>query len=145
MTRASAANAEACPGEGARRRSGATARRVHPARAGWAPSAVSVAVVMAIVLVTMATVRHLAVEHDLALSEAAREVDMRATLIAARLNAALAAAPQASPAEIFRRVLEARPDERLDRAVLVDRAGRRIAGDPLETGGAPRRTIRSRV
>jgi two-component system, cell cycle sensor histidine kinase PleC len=136
MTRASAANAGACPSEEASRRNSAAAHHVHSARAGWAPSAASIGVVMAIILVTVATVRHLAVEHDLALTEAAREVDMRATLMAARLDAALAAAPQASPAEVFRRVLEARPEERLDRAVLVDRAGRRVADDASETGGA---------
>ena len=57
-----------------------------------------------------------------ALTEAAREVDMRATLLAARLNAALAAAPQASPAEIFRRVLEAQSARSGSaEAVLVDR------------------------
>ena len=61
---------------------------------------------------------------------------MRASLIAARLNAALAAAPEASPSEIFRRVLEAHPEERLAWALLVDRAGRPIADDPPETARA---------
>ena len=136
MTRASAAKVGACPGEGALRRNGAAVRRVHLARLRWTPPAASIGVVIAVVLVTVATVRHLAVEHDLALTEAAREFDMRATLIASRLDAALAAAPQASPAEIFRRVLESRPEDRLDRAVLVDRAGRRVADEPLETGAA---------
>ena len=136
MTRASAANAEACPGERARRLIGPSARPTCSTRGKWAPSAGSIGVVLAVVLVTLATVRHLTVEHDLALTEAAREVDMRATLLAARLDAALSAAPQASPAEIFRRVLEARPDERLDRAILVDRAGRRLAVDPPDAAGA---------
>ena len=136
MTRASAANTGTCPGEAIRRRGGAVTRRVAPARSRWVPSAASTVVVIAVFLVTVVTVWRLLVERDLALTEAAREVDMRATLVAARLNAALAAAPEASAAEIFRRVLEAHPEERLARAVLVDRAGRRIADDPPETAGA---------
>jgi two-component system cell cycle sensor histidine kinase PleC len=88
--------------------------------------------------VTVVTVRHLLVERDLALREAAREVDMRASLIAARLNAALTAAPEAPPPEIFRRVLEAYPEERLAGAVLVDRAGRPVADDPPERAGKAR-------
>jgi two-component system cell cycle sensor histidine kinase PleC len=135
MTRASAANAAVCPGEAIRRRSGSTARRFAVSRPRWAPSAASIGVLLAVLLVIAVTVQHLLVERDLALTEAARDVDIRATLIAARLNAALAAAPQASPAEIFKRILEAHPEERLPTAVLVDRTGRRIAADPPETAG----------
>ena len=135
MTRASAANAGACPGEAVRRRSGAAVRHGAPSRPCRAPSCASIGVVIAVLVVTLVTARHLLAERDLALTEAAREVDMRATLVAERLNAALAAAPEASPAEIFRRVLEAHPEERLARAVLVDRAGRRVADGPPETAG----------
>ncbi len=131
MTRASAANAGFCPPEAVWRRSGVAARRVQRSR--WALSAAPIGVVIAVLLLTTVTVRHLLIERDLALTEAAREVDMRATLVAERLNAALAAAPQMSPAEIFRRVLQAHPEERLARAVLVDRTGRRIANDPPDT------------
>ncbi len=96
MTRASAANAGACPGEAVGRRNGVAVRRGARARPRWVPSAASIGVVIAILLVTVVTVWRLLVERDLALTEAAREVDMRATLVATRLNAALAAAPQAS-------------------------------------------------
>ncbi len=113
----------------------AAARRVERARQVWAPSAASIGVVIAVLLMIMATARHLMVEHDLALAAAATEVDIRATLLAERLNAALAAAPQVSPAEVFRRVLESGSEEWLARAVLVDRVGRRIADDPLKTAG----------
>ena len=135
MTRTSAANAGACPSEAVGRRNGVAVRRGARARPRWVPSATSIGVVIAILLVTVVTVWRLLVERDLALTEAAREVDMRATLVATRLNAALAAAPQASAAEIFRRVLAAHPDERLAGAALVDRAGRRIAVDPPEEAG----------
>ena len=107
MTRASAANAGACSGEALRHRSGAVGRGQPMARPGWVPSAASIGVVIAVLLLIVVTARHLMVERDLALTEAAREVDMRATLVIARPNAALAAAPQASPAEIFERPAKA--------------------------------------
>ncbi len=130
MTRASAANAEAWPGDVVRRQSGAAARQ---AAQRWTPSVASIGVAVALLLMIGVTMWRLLVERELALTEAAHEVDMRATLVAARLDAALAAAPQASPAAIFRRVLEAHPEDRLPRAVLVDRAGRRVADDPPAT------------
>ena len=147
MTRASAANGDVClegrarapSGEAAIRSALAVARRAveaveriyeRSARACvWrrlAPSAASVGVVFAIIGVVALTLQHLRLERDLALSAAAREVDMRATLLAARLNAALSASPQASPAEVFRRVLEEHPDERLAQSILIDREGRVI-------------------
>jgi two-component system, cell cycle sensor histidine kinase PleC len=137
MTRASAANAETCPDEPVRRRGGDAAARGATARRRWIPPSASIGVVVAVVAVIVVTLQHLRIERDLALTEAAREVDWRATIVAARLNAALAAAPQASPAEIFRLVLEAHPEERLAKAVLVDRDGRRIAVDPPEAATRP--------
>ena len=106
MTRASAANAGACSGEApvTERRSGS---RPAEARPGWLPSTASIGVVIAILVLIVVTARHLMVERDLALAEAAREVDMRATIWLTRLNAALAAAPQASPAEVFERPAKA--------------------------------------
>ena len=69
---------------------------------------------------------------------------MRATLLAAQLNAALMASPQVSEAEIFRRVLEAHPDERLAQSILIDRDGRmvefeRMQAHPIQPLGEPRR------
>ena len=50
-------------------------------------------------------------------------------MLAQRLNAALIADPQASEAEIFRRVLEAHPEERLAQSILIDRNGRLVEFD----------------
>ena len=66
---------------------------------------------------------------------------MRATILAQRLDAALAAEPLASDAEIFRRVLDAHPEERFAKSILVDRNGRLVeygqthpaANSPLAT------------
>ena len=60
----------------------------------------------------------------MALSAGAHEVDLRATLLAQELNAALSADPQASEAEVFRSVLKAHPEERLTQSILIDRDGR---------------------
>src|SRR5579863_5527314 len=100
MTRASAANGDACPegparvlsGEAALRLTAAWARgpiaaleRAHLRFAGATvrgrviPSAVSIAVAAAIIGIVALTLQHLRLERDLALSAAAREVDMRAT------------------------------------------------------------------
>jgi two-component system cell cycle sensor histidine kinase PleC len=154
MTRASAANGDACPegpaealsGEAAFRialawarrpiegleraqgRAGATVRRAFP-------SAVSIAIAVAIVGMIALTLQHLRLERDLALRDAAREVDIRATLIAQRLDAAFVAEPRASEAEIFRRVLEAYPDERLAQSILIDKNGRLVEFGRTE--GAP--------
>src|SRR5271155_3762797 len=159
MTHVSAANGDACPegpvrtlrGEAAFRLALAWARgpfealeRAHRrsaapmARRRAIPSAVSIAIAVAIIGMIALTLQHLRLERDLALRAAAREVDMRATLLAERLNAALMAEPQASEAEVFRRVLEAHPDERLAESVLIDHDGRLAEYDRAQAAsGSP--------
>ncbi len=157
MTRVSAANGDACPEGPARGLGGEPALRL---ALGWAcspiaalerahlrfagatvrgrviPSAVSIAVAAAIIGIVALTLQHLRLERDLALTAAAREVDMRATLLVERLNVALMAEPQASEAEIFRRVLEAHPDERLAQSILIDRNGRVVEYDPMHAAAS---------
>ena len=156
MTRASAANGDACPagpalalgGEAALRFALAWAPRPIGALGGVCrgaagrvrrqafPWAVSTAIALAIVGLVALTLQHLWRERELALRDAAREVDIRATLLAQRLNAALVAEPQASESEIFRRVLEAHPDERFAQSLLIDRNGRLIEFSRTEGGSA---------
>src|SRR5271168_2441533 len=145
MTRVSAANGDAYPVGPAQALSGKAAfrvaeawarrpsealKRAHPRPASAAvrrrgiPSAFVIAVALAIFAVLALTVQHLRLERDMALNAGAREVGMRATLLAEQLNAALWADPQASEAEVFRSVLKAHPDERLTQSMLIDRAGR---------------------
>src|SRR5579863_7065914 len=99
---------EALSGEGAVRFAAAFARR--PAKVSesghvrsaavvrrrWIPSAPVAGLAIAILAVLALTLQHLRLERDLAVSAGAREVGMRATLIAERLNAALSADPHAS-------------------------------------------------
>src|ERR1700728_2816847 len=60
------------------------------------PSAVVIGVALAIVAVLALTLQHLRLERDLALTAGAREIDMRATLLAERLIVAPRADPLAS-------------------------------------------------
>jgi signal transduction histidine kinase len=153
MTRASAANGDAYPmgpvqalgGEGAFRLAEAWVRRpsealkrvqlrpvgaaIHRRRI---PSAIVIGIALAIVAVLALTLQHLRLERDLALTAGAREIDMRATLLAERLAAALSADPLASEAEAFRSVLTAHPDERLAQSMLIDRDGRVVEYDGTE-------------
>jgi signal transduction histidine kinase len=128
---------EALSGEGAFRFAAAFARRpaeaseyAHGRPAGAAvrrrriPSALVASVAIAIFAVLALTLQHLRLERDLALSAGAREVGIRATLLAEQLNAALSADPHTSEAEVFRTVLKAHPDERLAQSMLIDRQGR---------------------
>ena len=127
---------EALSGEGAVRFAAAFARRpakaseyAHARLAGAAvrrriPSALVVGLAIAIFAVLALTLQHLRLERDLALSAGAREVGMRATLLAEQLDAALSADSHASEAEVFRSVLKAHPEERLTQSMLIDREGR---------------------
>ncbi len=91
--------------------------------------AVLVGLAFVIVCVVALIAQHLRVERDLALHAGAREVDMRATLLAERLSAALSADPHASEAKVFRSILNAHPDERLAQSMLIDRDGRVVEYD----------------
>jgi two-component system, cell cycle sensor histidine kinase PleC len=125
MTRASAAKGEACFVGAA----GRSAVSVELGRPRATLMAITTGVVIAVVLIVSATLRHLAVEHDLALAEAASEFDMRASVLAARLDAALAAAPHVLPAGLLRRALRVRSRRFLTGAARVERAGWPIADD----------------
>jgi two-component system, cell cycle sensor histidine kinase PleC len=155
MTRVSAANGDACPERPVRTLSGEAALRFVPA---WArrpsealeracqhiaqatvrkqafPSAASIAIAVAIIGMIALTLQHLRLERDLALRAAAHEVDIRATLLGQWLDAAFMAEPEASEAEIFRRVLEAHPDERLAQSILIDHNGRVVEFGRAEAG-----------
>jgi signal transduction histidine kinase len=93
------------------------------------PSAVFTCLAIAMFGVLALTLQHLRFERDSALSASAREVDMRATLLAERLSVALSADPQAPEGEVFRSVLKAHPDERLAQSILIDRDGRVVEYD----------------
>ena len=146
MTRESAAIAAACPDRGVETREEARSLRSPSLRRvlsrvdihivellrpfvdwRWASRTAGIVLALSIVGVVTLTLQHLRFERSLAIRAAAREVDMRATLLAERLDAALKAAPAAAAADVFRRVLASDPDQRFSRAYLIDGNGNRIA------------------
>jgi two-component system cell cycle sensor histidine kinase PleC len=141
MTRGSAANAEARLRTARRGGPDGAARpaaaRRSAFRAPWQPSLATIAVAAAVLAAILLTFQHLRSERDFALREAAHEVGMRATILAGRLNAALQTTPKVAASDLFRRVLDSDPAERLARAVLIDRNGRTVAADPPETLADP--------
>ncbi|MBV9290639.1 MAG: hypothetical protein JO288_22955, partial [Hyphomicrobiales bacterium] len=141
MTRASAAKAELCLNDSVRERrrgvgGGGVARLAYRVSSRFVLSAGAIGVILAALATAAMTLQNLRVERELAL------LDMRATILAGRIDAALAAAPQASPSQLFRLVLDAYPGKRLAEAVLVDRFGRALAADPAGAA-APARLARS--
>ncbi|MGO9421248.1 PAS domain-containing sensor histidine kinase [Roseiarcus sp.] len=144
MTRANAAHAEACLDDKAWRM-GAESAETRVAARGAAtrrsptPPVATLALAVAVMAAILLTFQHLRAEREVALTEAALEVGMRARIVAAELDAALQLQPKTSPAEVLRRVLDANPAERLARTALIDARGRKIAADPpaSESGSEP--------
>ena len=83
------------------------------------------------------TFEHLRSERERALAGGARDLDVFATALAARLDQALAASPAPAPAEALRTVLAANPALKPSRSLLADGAGVVIAADPPLAAGAP--------
>ncbi len=136
MTRASAAHAESCLNDEAWRIVADAADR-SPARwratlGPWASAAAALAAAAAVMAAILLTFHHLRAEREEALRLASREIGMRATIVAAEVDAALQSAPGSAPKDLFRRIVDAEPGEAPASAVLIDRGGRALAADPPE-------------
>ena len=131
MTRASAAIGDS---RLRRSRSGRAKRAPDAATwdrlAAWAPAVPPVFAVLLLVALFGLTFEHLRAERERTLAEAARNLDVFATTLASRLDAALAASPAPAPAEALRAVLAANPDLKPSRSLLADGNGVVIAADP---------------
>jgi len=137
MTRASAAIGDLRPRrsrvEGAKRaRGAATSGRL----AAWTPALPSIFAALLLLALFGLTFAHLRSERERALVGGARDLDVFATTLAARLDEALAASPAPSPADALRTVLAANPDLKPSRSLLADGAGLVIAADPPLAPGA---------
>ena len=137
MTRASAAIEGVRPrrsrAEGAKRAWGAaTLGRL----AAWTPALPFLFAALLLFALFGLTFEHLRSERERALAAGARDLDVFATALAARLDETLAASPAPSPADALRAVLAANPDLKPSRSLLADRAGLVIAADPPLAPGA---------
>jgi two-component system cell cycle sensor histidine kinase PleC len=138
MTRASAASDDSRlrrgRAKGAKRaRGAATLGRF----AAWAPALPPVFAALLLSVLFGLTFEHLRSERERALAGGARDLDVFATALAARLDQALAASPAPAPADALRTVLAANPDLKPVRSLLADGAGVVIAADPPLAAGAP--------
>ncbi|MGA2491727.1 MAG: ATP-binding protein [Roseiarcus sp.] len=142
MTRASAAIDDLRP-----RRS--RAEGVKPARgaatsgrlAAWAPALPPLFAALLLCALFGLTFEHLRSERERALAGGARDLDVFATTLAARLDEALAASPAPTPSEALRAVLAANPDLKPSRSLLADGGGVVIAADPPLPAEAPLESV----
>jgi two-component system cell cycle sensor histidine kinase PleC len=137
MTRASAAI------DGLRLRRG-RAEGAKPARgaatlgrlAAWGPALPPLFAALLLCALFGLTFEHLRSERERALAGGARDLNVFASTLAARLDEALAASPAPAPGEALRAVLAANPDLKPSRSLLADGAGVVIAADPPLAAGA---------
>jgi two-component system cell cycle sensor histidine kinase PleC len=142
MTRASAAVDDLRPrrsrAKGTKRAWGAaTLGRL----AAWSPALPPVFAALLLFALFGLTFEHLHSERERALAGGARDLDVFATALAARLDEALAASPAPAPAEALRAVLAANPDLKPSRSLLANGAGMVIASDPPLAAGAPLESV----
>ncbi|HYC25589.1 MAG TPA: PAS domain-containing protein, partial [Roseiarcus sp.] len=107
-----------------------------PAPGIWLPYATPALAAALFVLAALSVVEQIRADGERALSSAEREVDIRASLLALRLNEALAAAPGQAPAAVLRRALDEDPALRDGEAMVADGAGGVVASEPPTATGA---------
>ncbi|MGO8800216.1 MAG: ATP-binding protein [Roseiarcus sp.] len=107
---------------------GATARSI--AFDAWLRYLIPAVALAFLALLAIAAVGHLRADRQRALGAAAREVDMRASVLAMRLNQALAAAPDLAPGDLLRSVLAESPELHAGQVMLADGEGRILASEP---------------
>jgi two-component system cell cycle sensor histidine kinase PleC len=96
-----------------------------------------------LVLLALAAVGHIRSERHRAIEAAAREVDLRASVLAMSLNQTFAADPSQAPADLLRKVLEASPELQAGNVTLADADGLIVANDPPSHDAPP--TLNARL
>jgi two-component system cell cycle sensor histidine kinase PleC len=99
----------------------------------WLRYLIPAVALLFLALLAVAAVGHLRADRQRALGAAAREVDMRASILATRLNEALADTPELAPGDLLRRVLAANPELHVGQVMLADIDGRVRASEPIAT------------
>ena len=88
-------------------------------------------------LLAIAAVAHLRAERSRAIDAAARELDLRASVLAMRVDQTIAATPNLSPAEVLRNVLNATEPNPTGEIMLAGPDGQILASEPaIEGNGA---------
>ena len=99
----------------------------------WLRYLIPAVALLFLALLAVAAVGHLRADRQRALGAAAREVDMRASILATRLNQALANMPELAPGDLLRSVLAANPELHVGQVMLADVDGRVLASEPIAT------------
>jgi two-component system, cell cycle sensor histidine kinase PleC len=107
-----------------------------PAPGTWLPYAVPLLAGAVFLLAALHLVEEIRAEGDRALSAAEREVDIRASLLAQRLNEALAATPSGAPSDLLHNALDDDLALREGDAMAADKGGAIVASEPPTAAGA---------
>ena len=109
----------------------------------WLRYMVPAAALIFLALLAFAAVHHIRADRHRAIEAAAREVDLRASLLALSFEQAFAAAPDQAPGEALRAALGANADLRAGEAIYADAAGNILAREPAGAEAAP--TLNARL
>jgi two-component system, cell cycle sensor histidine kinase PleC len=99
----------------------------------WLRYLIPAVALLFLALLAVAAVGHLRADRQRALGAAAREVDMRASILATHLNQALADTPDLAPGDLLRNVLTANPELHVGQVMLAGVDGRVLASEPTAT------------
>ena len=109
-------------------------RRLIRARA-WFRYTLPLFVVSFIAIVAVVAFQQIAAEREKAILTGERQVDLRASLMAMRINDALSASPDEAPADVLRRVLSTDPEPGEGSLMIADADGRVLAEEPAQPAG----------
>jgi two-component system cell cycle sensor histidine kinase PleC len=96
----------------------------------WLRYLVPVFALLFLGFLAIAAVTHLRSERSRAIEAAARELDLSASVLAMRIDQALAGRPDQSPADLLRSVLTASPELQPGDVLLANADGQILAGEP---------------
>jgi two-component system cell cycle sensor histidine kinase PleC len=102
----------------------------------WARYAVPILALAFLALLAAAAVGHIRSERLRAIDAAAREIDLRASVLASRLDDAIATAPERTPNEWLISVLSASPELAGGEVLVADATGQIVASQPTMIGGS---------
>jgi two-component system cell cycle sensor histidine kinase PleC len=96
----------------------------------WFRYLIPIVALLFLVLLAVAAVGHIRSERHRALDAAAREVDLRASVLAMSLDQELAADPAETPADLLRKVIGSSSELQAGEITLADSDGKILASDP---------------
>lgn len=109
----------------------------------WLRLVLPAAAFVFLALLTVAAISHIRSERHRAIEASAREVELRASILAMSLDRALAAAPDQAPGDLLRAALGASPEAGGAEVLVADPNGQILASEP--TAAAAGQTVTGRL